>query len=92
MDVNLKTLSYNTFVVSTVPVRFEEKPIDRHVTPGNLQITCSAFGIPAPRLRWLDINGTEVLRIVKTGFKLSNAKNHKIQANFIEYIFVYFDQ
>lgn len=50
------------FVVSTVPVRFVEKPIDRHVTPGNLQITCSAFGIPAPKLTWLDINDTEVLK------------------------------
>lgn len=50
------------FVVYTVPVRFVEKPIDRHVTPGNLQITCSAFGIPAPKLTWLDINDTEVLK------------------------------
>lgn len=63
------------FVVSTVPVRFVEKPIDRHVTPGNLQITCSAFGIPAPKLTWLDINDTEVLKKMDWSYPMQKILN-----------------
>lgn len=61
-----------------VPVRFVEKPIDRHVTPGNLQITCSAFGIPAPKLTWLDINDTEINDTVTHGVEIITIDNNSM--------------
>lgn len=71
--------SPKAFLEVEVPVRFVEKPIDRHVTPGKLQITCSAFGIPAPQLRWLDVNDTEINDTVTKGVEIITVDNNSLK-------------